>query len=248
MTKSHWFSGLLLAFSMSASSLTEAGFFNLSYTPDVTEVSTPRVNVSSDLLYGNMNLQAFHLSREAFDLAVAGYNKLMNEEKVANSRYLTVIDFSKALDEKRFYLIDLEKQEVALHTYVMHGKKSGGEIAKRFSNRINSFQSSLGFYVTRNTYTGKRGKSLRLEGLEEGFNSNALERNIVLHGSNYISASRARRGKVERSEGCPAIPMQEVSDVIRKVRDGSVLFIYHPSSNYLANSPVLRNTFLENSF
>lgn len=242
MTNNHWFSGLLLAFSVSASSLTEAGFFNLSHAGAIDEVAMPRVSLSADLLYENMELEEAGLSKEAFEYAVRGYNSLMEKGKVQNSRYLTVVDFSKASDEKRFYLLDLEAQSIDLHTYVMHGRNSGRDMAERFSNRINSNQSSLGFYVTRNTYRGKRGKSLRLEGLEEGINDNALVRNIVLHGSKYISESRARNGRVERSEGCPAIPMHEVAPVINKLREGSVLFIYHPSDDYLASSSVLNES------
>ena len=123
----------------------------------------------------------------------------------------------------------------------MHGKKSGLEIPEKFSNKISSNQSSLGFYVTKNPYRGKRGYSLRLAGLEKDFNSNAEPRGVVLHGSKYINEERAKNRKVERSLGCPAIPQAENAEVINLIKEGSVIFIYHPSEEYLEKSPILNS-------
>lgn len=240
MTRNHWFSGALLAFSMAAATFGDLNFSTSEESATYYQ-TTHRVQLSSDLIYNNMNLQQYGLSKEALNYAVEGYNNLMNEDRISNPRYLTIVDFSKKLTEKRFFLLDLENQEVVMNTYVMHGKNSGKEMAGSFSNTINSNKSSLGFYLTRGTYTGKRGPSLRLEGLEDNFNSNALERAIVLHGSNYISDSRAKKGKVGRSEGCPAIPMPLAEEVIDLVKGGSVIFIYYPSETYLQQSPVLNS-------
>ena len=113
--------------------------------------------------------------------------------------------------------------------------------AGKFSNQMNSEESSLGFYVTENTYTGKHGLSLRINGLEEGFNSNAEARGVVVHGAPYVNAGRVNSGYMGRSQGCPALPVNEYAKVINIIKDGSVLFVYHPSADYLQSSPILNS-------
>lgn len=171
--------------------------------------------------------------------AVQGYEKLLQEGVVSNSRYLTVIDFSQPIFNKRFYVLDIENMSLVVNTFVMHGKNSGSEMAENFSNRLNSNQSSLGFYVTKNPYYGSRGYSLRLSGLESEYNSNAEARGVVLHGSRYINEERALNKNVERSLGCPAIPQAENPEVINILKEGSLIFIYHPSEEYLSGSDLL---------
>lgn len=190
-------------------------------------------------LYETIKLEEYGLNRDALVYAVQGYEKLLAEGKVNNTRYLTVIDFSQPIFNKRFYLLDVENMELVVNTFVMHGKNTGDEMAENFSNRINSNQSSLGFYVTRNPYYGSRGYSLRLEGLEAEFNSNAAARGVVLHGSDYINEERALNRNIERSLGCPAIPHAWNPDVINYLKDGSVMFIYYPSEEYLEQSELL---------
>ena len=192
-------------------------------------------------LYEAIGLDEYGLTRDALDYAVQGYESLVDQGIVNNSQFLTVIDFSQPSFAKRLYLIDVENSELELNTYVMHGKNSGWEIPEKFSNKISSNQSSLGFYVTKNTYKGKRGYSLRLSGLGKNFNSNAEPRGVVLHGSKYINEERANNRKVERSLGCPAIPQAENAEVINLIKEGSVMFIYHPSEEYLEKSPVLNS-------
>jgi hypothetical protein len=193
----------------------------------------------SEVLYETLNLEEVGLNRNALDYAIAGYENLLNQGLITNTQYLSIVDFSQPLNSKRFYLLDVENQELVLHTYVMHGKNSGNEIAEHFSNKINSLQSSLGFYITKYTYTGSRGYSLRLAGLENKFNSNAEARGVVVHGSNFINEERAANGKIERSEGCPAIPQAQNKKLISFIKDGSLMFIYHPSEEYLKQSTVL---------
>lgn len=190
-------------------------------------------------LYNELNLAAYGLSKAAVDYATQGYEKLLNQGLVKNSRYLTIVDFTQPSSEKRFYLLDIETRQLVLNTYVMHGKNSGGLIPEKFSNKVNSLKSSLGFYLTKETYNGKRGLSLRLAGLERNFNSNAEKRGVVVHGSKFISEERAEENKVLRSEGCPALPRSDYARVIQLIKNGSVLFIYHPSEEYLSRSPVL---------
>ena len=190
-------------------------------------------------LYETIKLDEYGLNREALLYAVQGYEKLLAEGKVNNTRYLTVIDFSQPIFNKRFYLLDVENTELVVNTFVMHGKNTGDEMAENFSNKINSNQSSLGFYVTKNPYYGARGYSLRLEGLEPEFNSNAAIRGVVLHGSEYINEERALNRNVEKSLGCPAIPRAENPEVIKYLKEGSVMFIYFPSEEYLEQSEIL---------
>jgi hypothetical protein len=191
-------------------------------------------------LYETIKLDEYGLNRDALIYAVQGYEKLVAEGMVSNARYLTVIDFSQPIFNKRFYLLDVENMELVVNTFVMHGKNSGDEMADNFSNKINSNQSSLGFYVTKNPYYGSRGYSLRLEGLEPEFNSNAAARGVVLHGSDYINEERALNRNIERSLGCPAIPQAWNPDVINCLKEGSVMFIYFPSEEYLEHSEILK--------
>ncbi|HEY1114513.1 MAG TPA: murein L,D-transpeptidase catalytic domain family protein [Chitinophagaceae bacterium] len=192
-------------------------------------------------LYEGLDLSNAGLSREAFDYAIKGYEKLVAEGAVTKDQYLTIVDFSQSGRKKRFYLIDMKNNELLVNTFVSHGKNSGLDMAKKFSNTINSEQSSLGFYVTSATYTGKHGLSLRLQGQEEGFNSNAMARGIVVHGAAYVNSGRVNSDFMGRSQGCPALPEKEYAKVINIIKDGSVMFLYHPSQDYIQNSPVLNS-------
>lgn len=136
----------------------------------------------------------------------------------------------------------MENDAVVMQTYVAHGQNSGREFASRFSNKPSSLQSSLGFYVTKNTYKGEHGPALRMQGLEKGFNDNALRRGIVIHGATYIGDEGMFKGSLTgRSFGCPAIPKKQISAMIELLKNGSCFFIYHPSRNYLQRSKLLND-------
>ncbi|MDQ6609249.1 MAG: murein L,D-transpeptidase catalytic domain family protein, partial [Bacteroidota bacterium] len=122
---------------------------------------------------------------------------------------------------------------------VAHGKNSGLTSAERFSNRPESLESSLGFYVTRETYFGKHGLSLKLSGQEKGFNDQAEKRAIVIHGAEYIGTNRADAAYMGRSFGCPAVPQSQSEKVINLLKNGTCLFIYHPTQQYLHGSKIL---------
>lgn len=190
---------------------------------------------SATALYNDMQLQKKGLSQEAFIYAMQGYEQLQENGKV-NSEYLTICDFSQSARKKRMYIIDIENQELAIQTYVAHGRNSGGEYARRFSNKPESHQSSLGFYVTKNTYFGEHGLSLRVEGIEKGINDKAFRRAIVVHGATYIG-----EGHMGRSYGCPAVPKNESKKIIQTIKNGSCMFIYHPDKQYLATSKILND-------
>lgn len=191
-------------------------------------------------LYNNIQLEAAGLSMEAFDYAIKGYHVLLGKNQIRNNNYITVCDFSQSSNKKRLYIIDIENQRLVTNTYVAHGKNSGGAFATAFSNQPESLQSSLGFYVTSQTYIGKHGLSLRVIGVDPGYNDKALQRTIVMHGAAYVNEARAKAGiLMGRSWGCPAVPEKEATSIINKIKDGTCLFIYHPGKNYLLGSKIL---------
>lgn len=242
MKKRYIVPGLILALSLTLFSFVNPGISKSAPVNDsLATYEAPATTSKSMLssLYESLDLSGFGLSKEAFDFAVKGYQKLVDNGEVEKNKYLTVIDFSQSSRKKRFYLIDVENQELVVNTFVSHGKNSGVDMAKSFSDRINSNQSSLGFYVTKGTYTGKHGLSLRLSGKESGFNANAESRAIVVHGADYVNAGRVNSGFMGRSQGCPALPMKDYAKVINLIKDGSVMFIYHPSQNYIQQSQLI---------
>jgi hypothetical protein len=207
--------------------------------PIITD-SCSSVVEAADVLYNNINLQQYGLSGEAFNYAWKGYQRLLEKKLVSRTDYLTICDFSQSSKKKRLYVIDVANNKLIINTYVAHGKNSGGEYATKFSNRIESLQSSLGFYITSNTYTGEHGLSLRIKGVDPGYNDKALERSIVIHGAAYVDAVRANAGIfMGRSWGCPAVPQKESKNIITTIKNGTCLFIYHPSKNYLLGSKIL---------
>jgi len=194
---------------------------------------------ASEMLYDSLKLGRLGLSRQALQYAYKGLQKLVAKGLVVNPSVLTVCDFTQSSDNKRMYIIDVKKCQLLLNTYVAHGRNSGLSFAERFSNSISSLESSLGFYVTKNIYFGKHGRSLRLAGLERGFNDNAERRAVVVHGAPYIGEQRAEAAYMGRSFGCPAVPQYLADKVINLIKDGTCLFIYHPSRSYLHGSRIL---------
>lgn len=211
---------------------------------DATKIAVVNTNDNnalslSSVLYENLNLGQLGLSKEALDYALKGYQKLVDAGAAVNNQYLTIVDLSQSSRKKRFYLLDVKNNKLVHNTFVSHGKNTGIDMAEKFSNKMNSEKSSLGFYVTSATYTGKHGLSLRLSGQEAGFNDNAEARGVVIHGAAYVNANRAKSGYMGRSQGCPALPEAEFAKVINIIKNGSVMFVYHPSQNYLQQSALL---------
>ena len=196
----------------------------------------------NSLLYQLFNLEPLGLSRKAFDYAIKGYRLLSEKRLLANPGFLTICDFSQSSRNKRMYLLDMTELKVILTTYVAHGRNSGGEYATKFSNRPESLQSSLGFYTTSGTYYGEHGLSLRMKGLEKGYNDKAFARNIVVHGAQYLGDKWLNQSDcMGRSFGCPAIPQEQSAQIIDIIKDGTCLFIYHPTINYLQHSKILND-------
>jgi L,D-transpeptidase-like protein len=210
---------------------------------DTSAIAVNAAPLASDALstlYDKLNLDSLQLSREAYMCAIKGFNNLVAQGAVTNQHILSIVDFSLPSSQKRLFVLDLLAGKLLFNTYVSHGRNSGKEQATKFSNDVNSFQSSLGFFVTGNTYKGEHGYSLRLEGVEKGINDNALNRGIVIHAANYVNEKMAKqKGYIGRSLGCPAVPVKLHRPIIQTIKDGSCLFLYGPDANYTARSTMI---------
>ena len=190
-------------------------------------------------LYGQMKLDSLGLSQEAFNYGLQGYMGLVSNGTVKNN-VLSIVDFSLPSTKKRLFIIDVTTGKLLFNTFVSHGRNSGKEMATEFSNDLNSFKSSLGFFVTGNTYKGEHGYSLRLEGMEAGINDNAYNRSIVMHAANYVNEKVIQmQGFLGRSLGCPAVPPSLHKAIINTIKDGSCLFLYSPDTTYLSHTKMI---------
>jgi len=191
-------------------------------------------------VYDSLKLKQMGLPEQTFNYAIRGFNYLVAKGKLADNNIISIIDFSLPSTVKRLFVIDKKRYKVLYCTYVAHGVNSGKEYAKRFSNKLQSNQSSLGFYKTENTYQGGNGYSLKLEGLEKGINDNAMRRDIVIHGADYVDESLIKsQGYLGRSLGCPALPQRLHKPIINKIKNGTCLFIYSADKSYLNRSGIL---------
>jgi len=180
------------------------------------------------------------IDADLFGLALSAAKCAVRSGTVANPSTLTVIDYSKPSTEKRLWVFDLRSQEMVYEELVAHGQGSGGNVPTLFSNDPETHRTSLGLFVTGDTYVGKNGYSLRLDGLDRGFNDHARERAIVMHGAPYVSAEFAQaQGRLGRSWGCPALPETVARDVIDRVKGGGLIFAYYPDQEWLNASQYL---------
>ncbi|MEQ8625688.1 MAG: murein L,D-transpeptidase catalytic domain family protein [Vicingaceae bacterium] len=225
------FIGFVLLFSLSS-------FSNL----EVEDFSEHSVKISS--IYESL-VGAKKPDFELFEKAYLGYIDLKLSGFLSlDKEILSIVDFRVASNKERLWVIDLKSKTILHHTLVAHGEGSGKEYALDFSNEINSHKSSLGFYITEDTYVGKNGLSLRLRGIERGFNTNALERYVVIHGADYATKSYLKEnGMLGNSKGCPAVPMGEHLNIIEITKEGTCLFIYFPDDAYLRQSNFIMDVF-----
>lgn len=159
---------------------------------------------------------------------------------VSDAHTLSVIDYSRPSTEPRLWVFDLDRKSLLFREWVAHGRNTGANLAEHFSNAPGSLMSSLGSFVTEGTYIGHNGYSLRLRGLDTGFNDHALERAIVIHGARYVSRDIIRsQGRLGRSFGCPAVRTEVAHRLIDTIRDGSFVFAYYPDSDWLEQSRLL---------
>lgn len=178
------------------------------------------------------------MSAELWSHALAAHKEAVTEGKTT-SLTLTVIDYSRPATEKRLWVVDVVSRTVLQTEYVAHGEGSGDLLAKHFSNTNGTHQSSLGTFITGATFRGVRGYSLRLHGLEPGINDNAYFRGIVIHGTPGVSASKARKGTMGRTDGCPAVSSEAAQRLIPLIANGTVVFAWYPEKNFLKKSGYL---------
>ncbi len=205
------------------------------------EYEEPFVSTKDSLtqqFYNNLHSQ--ELSYSAFAYAFNGYQILISENKIGKKDILTIIDFSKSSKKERFFIIDISEQKVIYSRLVAHGKNSGWDVPSSFSNHVNSYKSSLGFFITGETYAGKHGLSLRLDGVEKGINDNARKRHIVIHAADYVNDGTIKKlGRLGRSYGCPSIPSENYPQIIDLIKGKSLIFIYSDQKDYLNKSKYL---------
>jgi hypothetical protein len=220
---------------------------NITKTERVTETKSEKNTAtaisSSEALYNSIEFDPEHeLNYEVFSKALTGFENLKKAGLLTDeSHLLTVCDFSMSSNTKRLWVIDLNDKKVLFNSLVAHGKNTGEEFATNFSNTESSRQSSMGFYITDATYQGDNGFSLRLLGMDKGFNDAAYRRAIVMHGADYVSdAFAAVHKRIGRSWGCPAVPRELSQSMINTIKGRNLLFIYYPDQNYLSSSEWLK--------
>ena len=212
--------------------------------PAVNNVGFARFGTGDALvenLYSAVNLANSGLGKNAFNLAMKGLSKLQAIGKLLNPTIITIADYSQSSNNKRLYVIDLKNKKLLFNTYVAHGRNTGSEFAKDFSNKEGSFKSSLGFYITENPVIGSHtGFSLILDGVEKGINDHAGKRAIIIHGADYATEDFIKKyGRLGRSQGCPALPPDLNKPIIESIKGGTCLFIYNPDDKYIQNSTLL---------
>lgn len=206
-----------------------------------TYSDTPRLS-KADKLFDTLKLGKLGLGRRAYDYAMLGYEALKSKGKLRNESVLSIVDFSLPSGKKRLFVIDVKNYKLLYVDYVAHGRNSGLDKALYFSNEAESNKSSVGFYTTMGTYSGAHGYSLRLEGFEIGFNSNAFKRDIVIHSASYVDESIVKsQGYIGRSLGCPALSPKIYKGIIDQIKNGSCLFVYGNDFRYVTTSRLLKS-------
>jgi len=202
--------------------------------------TVPEGIVNEDI-YATVSLSETGLSRDIFDLAIKGLNRLDNDGKLNNPNIVTIVDYSQSSNKKRLYVIDIKNRKLLFNTFVAHGRNTGEEYAKSFSNDEGSYKSSLGFYITEQPVIGSHtGFSLQIDGVEKGFNDHAVQRAIIIHAAEYVTENFIKKyGRLGRSYGCPSLPPEMNKPIIEAIKGGTCLFLYNPNKDYLSNSALL---------
>jgi hypothetical protein len=204
-----------------------------------THAQTPVSHDASHHSSHHASKKLSDVNPRVWQLAVKAYNKALTKGYI-KQKIVTVIDYSLPSSQKRLWVIDMHQQKVLLHILVSHGKNTGGLFAKNFSNKHGSLATSIGTFVTENTYSGSHGYSLRLRGLEPGFNENAKSRAIVIHGAKYATQDFvSQHGRLGHSWGCPAVSPHLAKPLIDHIKGGSLVFAYYPDAKWLQHSKFL---------
>ena len=207
-------------------------FFFFTFTFIRTPVAAGFGNLSVEPTFDALLKAAPRVTPRALLMALTALTRLRAAGAAVRSDRLMVIDYSKPSNEPRLWVFDLGSKHVLFEEPVAHGKDSGGDRSTRFSNQPGSLMSSLGVFLTADTYIGKHGLSLRLQGMEKGINDQSMERAIVIHGADYVR----RGGRIGRSWGCPAVRPEISRALIESVRGGTLLLSYYPERSWLQES------------
>lgn len=193
----------------------------------------------TDSYFNSLTRVSPGLEQEVLRHALAAMQCAVNNG-AAPARRLAVIDYSQPSTERRLWLFDLEKRRLILRDFVAHGRRSGENFATEFSNTLGSYQSSLGLFRTAESYRGKHGYSLRMDGLEPGFNDLARERAIVIHAADYVNPALVQsQGRIGRSLGCPAVRPEIARMVIDQLKGGQFMFAWYPDEGWMRSSAYL---------
>lgn len=208
-------------------------FNNLFYS------ASEAVNRTDQVKIENFLSKSHTLNETVLRLGLHAYNKV-RQQGIDSKQLLTIIDYSKPSSEPRLWVLSMKDNNVLFHVYVTHGKNSGTNIPSSFSDRSRSLKSSLGVFLTTSPYYGRHGYSLRVQGLEKGFNDHAISRAIVFHGARYASANFAlTHGRLGNSWGCFAVSPEIAKALINTIKDGTVVFAYYPDQRWLSSSHFL---------
>lgn len=204
--------------------------------------SSGRYKQYCDSLYTKLFDVTNKPSRKVFDYAMKGYTYFASQGMLGRQDVLSFIDYSLSSNARRFWVIDLKQVKVLYHELVAHGRNTGSEFARKFSNKANSFQTSIGFFITGEIYNGKHELSVKMNGMERMYNSNALDRGIVIHGADYVSQEYIQQNqRLGRSLGCPAVRQEVIASLSSTISGGTCVFAYYPHKTYLRNSRVLKS-------
>lgn len=207
--------------------------------------SSVRFKSFTDSVYNQLFDATNRPSRNVFNLAMKGYAYYLSQGMLAKKDVLSFIDYSLSSNVKRLWVVDVKEMKLLFHELVAHGRNSGEEYARKFSNVTNSFQTSLGFFVTGEIYSGKHDLSVKMQGLEYKFNGRAMDRGIVIHGADYVSKDYiAKNKRLGRSLGCPAVSEEVIKDLSSTIANGSCLFAYYPNKVYLKSSASVKKDVL----
>lgn len=209
--------------------------------PSLQPVATPAARLPEAELAARLAEVAPAASPEVLKLAARAMSCALRDPALGvDPQRLGVIDYSRPSTEPRMWVFDLARSQLLFEEWVAHGRNTGENLAKKFSNAEGSYMTSLGAFTAQETYMGGNGYSLRLRGLEPGFNDRARERAIVIHGAPYVNPEAAKlQGRLGRSLGCPAVRPQVARKLIDTLRDGTFLFAYYPDREWLQRSRLL---------
>ena len=231
---------LLLIFAL----LSIAGWWGpFAFLDDANDDATPMTEVSSsswlDKETRAIQSQASNLDSNVLKLSLTAYRNA-RQKGLDSKQLLTIVDYTKPSTERRLWVVDLKNNKVLFNTWVAHGKNSGGVSSNSFSNDARSLKSSLGVFLTSESYDGHNGYSLRLKGLERGINDNAYSRTVVFHGADYASPETAKQlGRLGRSWGCFAVGRHVIKPLVDTIKHDTLVVAYYPDKRWLQHSAFL---------